>query len=71
MESKVKDLHFIGKESNKQKYNLQAQCSRICSVNGFRASLIFRPFFVPALASSCDWQERFYIHKAPINSTIF
>lgn len=44
---------------------------QICSVNGLRAAFMFRSSFIPALAQSCDWQEKFYIHKAPINSALF
>lgn len=44
---------------------------KICSVNELRATFMFRPSFIPAPAHHCYWQEKFYVHKAPINSALF
>lgn len=44
---------------------------KICSFNELRTTFMFRAFFIPAPAHSCDWQDKFYIHKAPINSALF
>lgn len=61
-------LYWKKKNQNKE-YNPQDDATNM--LNGWRATFMFRPSFRAAAAPSCDRQDQFYLHKAPINSAPF